>query len=161
MAKPRSGAQTPATRWLEQHHIAYTAHTYPYQEHGGARHAAACLNVELNRVVKTLVMEDENSHPLLVIMHGDQEVSTKKLARQTGAKRITPCRPHIAERHSGYLVGGTSPFGTRKKMPVWVQTSILEHEQIYINGGRRGFLVCIASGTLIKPLGATPIDAEL
>lgn len=161
MAKAQHSAQTPATLWLDQHKIPYTAHHYPYTAHGGARHAAAQLGLDLHDVAKTLVMEDEQARPLIVIMHGDQEVSTKQLARQTGAKRIAPCAPRVAERHSGYLVGGTSPFGTRKDMPIWVQASLLKLDVVYINGGRRGLLLGIAPHTLIDPLGANTVDAGL
>lgn len=159
MAKAKNNSQTPATQWLDQHGIEYTVHTYSYVDHGGARHAAAELNVDLHSVAKTLVMEDERAQPLIVVMHGDQEVSTKQLARQTGAKRIVPCAPTVAERQSGYRVGGTSPFGTRKNMPVWVEASLLTFDLIYINGGRRGFLLGIKPQILIDPLGGTAIHA--
>src|SRR5690554_890278 len=118
MVKAKHSSQTPATVWLDRHNIPYSTHHYLYTEHGGARQAAAELGLDLHGVAKTLIMEDELAQPLIVVMHGDQEVSTKQLARQTGAKRIAPCTPRVAERHSGYRVGGTSPFATRKAMPV-------------------------------------------
>lgn len=161
MAKAKNSSQTPATQWLDQHGIEYTTYSYPYTDHGGARHAAAELELDLHSVAKTLIMEDENAHPLIVVMHGDQEVSTKQLARQTGAKKITPCAPQVAERHSGYRVGGTSPFATRKAMPVWIEAGLLELEVMYINGGRRGFLLGIKPQALIKPLGGIAVHAGL
>lgn len=153
--------ETPATRFLRQHHVAYSTHLYEYQEHGGTRVSAAALNVDEHAVVKTLVMEDENGAPLIVLMHGDCKVSTKELARQTQHKRIEPCRPEVAQRHTGYLVGGTSPFGTRKKMPVYIERSILDLPLIYINGGRRGFLVGIHPHDLIRLLAAQPVSCAL
>ena len=138
-------ADTPATMFLKANRIAYTEHEYEYVEHGGTEVSAVALGVEERQVVKTLVMQDENAKPLIVLMHGDRKVSTKNLARQAGRKRIEPCRPEVAQRHSGYQVGGTSPFGTKKRLPVFLERSVLELPKIYINGGRRGFLVCIAA----------------
>lgn len=161
MHKAKNTSQTQATQWLDSRGIKYTTHLYDYQDHGGARHAAAALGADPRCVAKTLIMEDEHARPLIIVMRGDQDVSTKQLARQTGAKRITPCAPHVAERHSGYRVGGTSPFGTRKSMPVWVEVSLLERDTIYINGGRRGFLVGIDPTILIDPLGARAVDVAL
>lgn len=158
MSKAKNTSSTLATQWLDSQGIQYTTHLYDYRDHGGARHAAAALGADLRGVAKTLIMEDEHARPLIIVMRGDQDVSTKQLARQTGAKRITPCAPSVAERHSGYRVGGTSPFGTRKKMPIWVDASLLELDTIYINGGRRGFLVGIDPSILIDPLGARAVD---
>ena len=136
-------SETPATQFLRKHGIAFTEHPYPYEEHGGTRVSARELGVEEHAVIKTLVMQDEAAKPMLVLMHGDRKVSTKNLARQIGCKSVEPCKPEVANRHSGFLIGGTSPFGTRKNMPVYVEAGILELTKIYINGGRRGFLVGI------------------
>ena len=134
---------TNATRLLRQGGVAFTEHLYRYEEHGGTRVSAQALGVLEHAVIKTLVMEDEKGTPLIILMHGDREVSTKELARQTGAKSVQPCKPDVANRHSGYLVGGTSPLGTKKPMPVCAEASIFELDQIYLNGGSRGFLVGI------------------
>jgi Cys-tRNA(Pro) deacylase len=161
MARPLHVSETPATQWLRQHGVPFHEHTYAYVEHGGTAESARALGVDEHAVVKTLVMEDELRRPMLVLMHGDRQVSTKNLARQTGRKRIAPCDPAVAQRHSGYQVGGTSPFGVRKPMPIFVQRSILDLDRIHINGGRRGFLVSIAPGVLTEKLHATPVDCEL
>lgn len=153
-------ADTPATMFLKANKVAYTEHEYEYVEHGGTEVSAASLGVPEHSVVKTLVMQDEDAKPLIVLMHGDKKVSTKNLARQAGRKRIEPCKPEVAQRHSGYQVGGTSPFGTRKKMPVFLERSVLELPKIYINGGRRGFLVGIDPKELQK-LGPLLVDAAL
>jgi len=153
-------ADTPATMFLKANRIAYTEHEYDYVEHGGTEVSASALGVPEHHVVKTLVMQDEDAKPLIVLMHGDKKVSTKNLARQAGRKRIEPCKPEVAQRHSGYQVGGTSPFGTKKKMPVFLERSILELPKIYINGGRRGFLVCISSKDL-NTLSPLLVDAAL
>jgi len=145
---------TPATRLLRQQKVAYTPHLYTYEEKGGTAVSARELNVDEHAVVKTLIMEDEKRQPLVVLMHGDKEVSTKQLARLVGCKSIQPCAPDVANRHSGYLIGGTSPFGTRKAMPVYMEESIRELETIYLNGGKRGFLVGLAPADveqLLKP----------
>jgi Cys-tRNA(Pro) deacylase len=151
--------QTPATAFLKAHGIAFTEHSYAYVEHGGTAVSAGSLGVPEHEVVKTLVMQDEQAKPLIVLMHGDRQVATKELARQAGRKRIEPCKPEVAQRHTGYQVGGTSPFGLRKELPIFVERSILELAQIYINGGRRGFLVRIASADLERLLKPTPVDA--
>jgi Cys-tRNA(Pro) deacylase len=153
-------ADTPATTFLKANKILYTEHEYEYVEHGGTEVSAASLGVPEHQVVKTLVMQDEDAKPLIVLMHGDKKVSTKNLARQAGCKRIEPCKPDVAQRHSGYQVGGTSPFGTKKKLPIYLERSILELPKIYINGGRRGFLVGIDPKNLeqLKPL---LVDAAL
>jgi len=147
--------------FLKAHRVAYTEHEYGYVEHGGTEVPAKALGVEEHHVVKTLVMQDEAGKPLLVLMHGDRTVSTKNLARQAGVKRIEPCRPEVAQRHSGYQVGGTSPFGTRKRMPVYLERSVLALPKIYINGGRRGFLVGLAPAELTRTLAPTLVDVAL
>ena len=146
--------------FLKANGIAYTEHEYEYIERGGTEVSASALGVDEHHVVKTLVMQDEAARPLVVLMHGDRKVSTKNLARQAGRKRIEPCKPEAAQRHSGYQVGGTSPFGTRKRMPVYVERTILELPKIYINGGRRGFLVCIDPREL-RNLDPLLVDAAL
>jgi Cys-tRNA(Pro) deacylase len=145
-------ADTQATVFLKAHRVAYTEHEYAYVEHGGTEVSARALGVPEHEVVKTLVMQDEAGKPLIVLMHGDRKVSTKNLARQAGVKRIEPCKPEAAQRHSGYQVGGTSPFGTRKNLPVYMEGSILELPKIYLNGGRRGFLVGLAPGEIVRTL---------
>jgi Cys-tRNA(Pro) deacylase len=154
-------SETPATAFLKKHGVAYTEHAYPYEPHGGTRTSAERLGVDEHAVVKTLVMEDDGKKPLVVLMHGDREVSTKNLARQIGKKHVEPCKPDVAERHSGYQVGGTSPFGLRKPMPVFVEQTILELDRIYINGGRRGFLVAIDPKELVRVVGAKPVAVAL
>ncbi len=154
-------SETPATQFLRAHGVAFVGHAYEYVEHGGTAVSARSLGVDEHAVVKTLVMQDEADDPLVVLMHGDCSVSTKNLARQTGRKRVEPCRPEVAQRYSGYLVGGTSPFAMRKTMPVFVERSVLALPRIYINGGRRGFLVAIDPGALTKWLAAVPVDCAL
>jgi Cys-tRNA(Pro) deacylase len=154
-------ADTPATVFLKAQGVAYSEHEYDYVEHGGTEGSARALGVPEHDVVKTLVMQDEAGRPLLVLMHGDRKVSTKNLARQAGVKRIEPCRPQDAQRHSGYQVGGTSPFGTRKPLPVYLERSILELPKIYINGGRRGFLVGLAPGEMQRTLRPVLVDVAL
>ncbi|MVW79611.1 Cys-tRNA(Pro) deacylase [Bordetella sp. 02P26C-1] len=161
MSKARHVSETPATQWLKKHKVAYTEHTYEYIDHGGAGEAARQLGLEPHAVVKTLIMEDEAAHPLVVVMHGDREVSTKNLARQAGHKKVSPCHPDVAQKHSGYQVGGTSPFGTRKRMPVWVEASVLDYPVVYINGGRRGYLVGIDPKVLTTLLDAKPVSVAL
>jgi Cys-tRNA(Pro) deacylase len=154
-------SETPATAFLKKHGVAFTEHAYDYEERGGTRVSSVKLGVPEHCVVKTLVMEDEAKKPLVVLMHGDCEVSTKNLARQIGKKRVEPCKPDVAERHSGYQVGGTSPFGLRKPMPVFVEKTILALERIYINGGRRGFLVGIDPKELVRVVAASPVEVAL
>lgn len=154
-------SETPATQWLKAQGVAFTGLPYDYVEHGGTAHSAASLGLDEHTVVKTLVMQDQDAKPLIVLMHGDCKVSTKALARQIGAKSVEPCTPEVANRHSGYLVGGTSPFGTRKTMPVYIESSILELPRIAINGGRRGFLVQIEPQVCVRLLGATPVQCAL
>jgi Cys-tRNA(Pro) deacylase len=158
MSKTKHVSETPATQFLRRHKVAFGEHPYDYVEHGGTEESARQLGVDEHSVVKTLVMEDEHAKPLIVLMHGDRTVSTKNLARQTGAKRIEPCKPDVANRHSGFLVGGTSPFGTKKAMPVYVESSILDLDLIYLNGGRRGYLVSLRPSVLIELLSATPVQ---
>ena len=153
--------KTPATRFLDEQGVRYTEHVYEYVEHGGTAVSSGSLGVPEHEVVKTLVMEDERRAPLVVLMHGDCKVSTKELARQVGRKRIAPCKPEVAQRHTGYQVGGTSPFGLRKPLPVYVERSILELPQIYINGGRRGLLVRIAPAELSRILSPVPVSVAL
>jgi len=154
-------ADTQATVFLKAHRVAYTEHEYAYVEHGGTEVSARSLGVPEHEVVKTLVMQDESGKPLIVLMHGDRKVSTKNLARQSGVKRIEPCTPEAAQRHSGYQVGGTSPFGTRKKLPVYMERTILELPKIYINGGRRGFLVGLAPGEVARTLTPSLVTVAL
>ncbi len=158
MARKEHVSETPATQWLKQRGVSYTEHVYDYVEHGGTTESARQLGVDEHHVVKTLVMEDENAKPLIVLMHGDRQVSTKNLARQIGTKKVGPCKPEVAQRHSGFMVGGTSPFGTRKAMPVYVEDTVLALPRIYINGGRRGYLVGIAPQVLVDLLGARPVQ---
>ncbi|WP_157671023.1 Cys-tRNA(Pro) deacylase [Chitinibacter sp. GC72] len=150
---------TTAIRFLRLKQLAYTEHLYTYEEKGGTAVSARELGVDEHCVVKTLVMEDEKKQPLLVLMHGDKEVSTKNLARLIGCKTITPCKPEIANKHSGYMVGGTSPFGTKKTMPVYMQNSILALEKIYLNGGKRGFLLGMNPADVKSSLNATLVNA--
>jgi Cys-tRNA(Pro) deacylase len=161
MGKTKHVSETPATHQLRDRGILFTEHTYEYVEHGGTAVSALALGVEEHAVIKTLVMQDEEGAPLLVLMHGDCTVSTKNLARQINRKRIEPCRPDAAQRHTGYLVGGTSPFGTRKSMPVFVERTVLDLPRILINGGRRGYLVGLAPALLTDLLKATPVDCAL
>jgi Cys-tRNA(Pro) deacylase len=144
---------------LKKHQVAFTEHEYRYEERGGTAVSSRELGVDEHAVIKTLVMQDENKRPLIVLMHGDREVSTKNLARQIGAKAVTPCAPEDAQRHTGYMVGGTSPFGTRKPLPVYMERSIADLDRLYINGGRRGFLVSLAAADLIRVLSPTLVDA--
>lgn len=162
MARPDPHApETPATRFLRQHKTPFSTHLYTYENHGGTKVSSRELNVAEHAVVKTLVMQDEAARPLVVLMHGNCKVSTKNLARQSGRKSIEPCAPDTAQRHTGYLVGGTSPFATRKAMPVYVEASILELPKIWINGGRRGFLVSIEPRVLVDLLRAQPVNCAL
>jgi Cys-tRNA(Pro) deacylase len=161
MAKVVHVSETPATQWLKRHGIAFGEHVYEYIEHGGTAVSSEALGVDEHHVVKTLVMEDEAGRPLIVLMHGDRRVSTKNLARQTARKRIEPCQPEAAQRHTGYQVGGTSPFGTRRTMPVYVEHSVLDLPRIFINGGRRGYLVSISPAVLTEHLQAQPVDCAL
>ncbi len=154
-------SQTPATKWLSSKNIPYSEHSYDYVERGGAHEGARQLDLPINAVIKTLVMQDQTSAPLIVLMHGDCEVSTKNLAREIFCKSVQPCEPAVAQRHSGYQVGGTSPFGLRKAMPVYVERSILDLPEIYINGGRRGYLLGIAPQVLIEQLNAQAVDCAL
>lgn len=144
---------------LKKHHVAFTEHEYRYEERGGTAVSSRELGVDEHSVIKTLVMEDENKRPLIVLMHGDREVSTKNLARQIGARTVAPCAPDVAQRHSGYMVGGTSPFGTRKPLPVYMERTIADLDRLYINGGRRGFLVSLAPADLMRVLSPTLVDA--
>ena len=161
MAKKEHISETPATQYLRKQGVAFTEHPYTYEEHGGTAVSARELGVPEHAVVKTLVMQDEAARPLIVLMHGDCKVSTKNLARSIGCKSVEPCKPEVAQRHSGYQVGGTSPFGIRKAMPVYVEDTILALEKIYINGGRRGYLVGIAPQVLTEVLAAKAVSCAL
>jgi Cys-tRNA(Pro) deacylase len=161
MAKKDHVSETPATQLLKARKVAFTEHPYEYLEHGGAQHSAAVLGFDPFTVVKTLIMQDQDAKPLVVLMHGNRKVSTKNLARQIGAKSVEPCAPETANKHSGYLVGGTSPFGTRKTMPVFIESTILELPRICINGGRRGYLVGIDPQVCVELLGAKPVQCAL
>lgn len=161
MAKKERVSETPATALLRQHGVVFTEHPYEYLEHGGAEHSAQVLGMDPFTVVKTLIMQDQDARPLVVLMHGNRKVSTKNLARQIGVKSVEPCTPEVANRHSGYLVGGTSPFGTRRRMPVYIEQTILDLPRIAINGGRRGYLVGIEPQVCVTLLGATPVQCAL
>ena len=161
MSKKEHVSETPATQFLRKQGVAFTEHPYEYEEHGGTEVSARELGVNEHHVVKTLIMQDEAAKPLVVLMHGDRKVSTKNLARQIGCKSVEPCKPEVANRHSGYLVGGTSPFGTKKAMPVYVEKTILALDKIYINGGRRGYLIGIAPAAMQTVLKVTPVDCAL
>jgi Cys-tRNA(Pro) deacylase len=152
---------TPATRLLREKGVAYTEHPYRYEERGGTKVSARELGVDEHAVVKTLVMEDDSGAPLVVLMHGDREVSTRALARQLGRRSVEICRPEVANRHSGYQVGGTSPFGTRKAMPVYLEKSILELAEVYVNGGSRGFLVGLAPSEIVRVLSPTLVEVAI
>jgi Cys-tRNA(Pro) deacylase len=155
------GAGTPATVFLAEQGVEYTEHVFEYVEHGGTAASSSALAVPEHHVVKTLVMETEKGDPLIVLMHGDRKVSTKELARAAGVKRIFPCKPEVAQRHSGYLIGGTTPFGTRKAMPVYLERSVLELETMYINGGRRGYLLGMKPSELVRTLSPILVDVGL
>ena len=159
MARKEHAPETPATSFLRQHNVTFTEHLYNYIERGGTAESAKQLGVDEHAVVKTLVMQDQDAKPLLILMHGDRQVSLKNFARQIGAKKVEPCKPEVAQRHTGYRVGGTSPFGTRKLLPVYVERSILALPAIYINGGHRGFLIRIAPTVLTELLHAQPVDS--
>jgi Cys-tRNA(Pro) deacylase len=160
--KDKHISETPATQWLRRRAVAFTEHVYDYVEHGGTAESARQLGVDEHAIVKTLVMQDERARPLVVLMHGDRQVSTKNLARAIGCKSVEACSAEVAQRHSGYQLGGTSPFGfKRAEVPVYVQDSVLALPRILINGGRRGFLVGIEPAVLIGALSATPVDCAL
>ena len=161
MAKKGHVSETPATALLRSQGVAFTEHPYEYVEHGGAQHSAAVLGLDPFAVVKTLIMQDQSAAPLVVLMHGNRTVSTKNLARQIGAKSVEPCKPEVANRNSGYLVGGTSPFGTRKAMPVYIESTILELPRIWLNGGRRGYLVGIDPQVCVQLLDAKPVQCAI
>jgi Cys-tRNA(Pro) deacylase len=161
MHKDEQAPETPATRFLRKHGIAYSSHLYHYEEHGGTRVSARELNVNEHAVVKSLVMEDEQHRPLMVLMHGDRKVSTKELARQIGVKKVEACEPETVRRHTGYLVGGTSPFGTKKALPIFIEKSIFDLSLIYINGGRRGYLVGVHPHDIVRVLQPKPVAVAL
>ena len=159
--KSANAPETQATIFLNQHGVAHSNHLYDYEEHGGTKVSARELNVDEHAVIKTLIMEDEAGKPLIVLMHGDCKVSTKELARQIGHKKVESCKPEVANRHSGFLVGGTSPFGTKKQMPIYIEKTILDLPLIYINGGRRGFLVGVHPHDLMRALSPTVVEVAL
>jgi Cys-tRNA(Pro) deacylase len=159
--KDKHVSETPATQMLRKAGVEFTEHPYDYVEHGGTTESARQLGVEEHMVVKTLVMQDDHLQPLVVLMHGDKTVSLKNLARDIGTKSVEPCKPEVAQRHSGYLVGGTSPFGLRKPMPIYVEATVLDLPRIYINGGRRGYLVGLAPAVLTAVLQARPVRCAL
>ncbi|WP_298231379.1 Cys-tRNA(Pro) deacylase [uncultured Azohydromonas sp.] len=159
--KDRHVSETPATQFLRRHGVSFTEHPYEYVDHGGTAESSRQLGVDEHSVVKTLVMQDERAQPLIVLMHGDRQVSTKALAREIGVKSVEPCKPEVAQRHSGYLVGGTSPFGTKKAMPVFVEAGVLALEKICINGGKRGYLVGLDPKLLTMLLDAKPVHCAL
>jgi len=161
VAKKERVSETPATQFLKNARVAFSEHPYDYLEHGGAQHSAQVLGWDPFHVVKTLIMQDQDAKPLIVLMHGNRKVSTKNLARQIGAKSVEPCAPETANRHSGYLVGGTSPFATRKAMPVYIEDSILGLPKILINGGRRGYLVGLDPQVCVRLLGAKAVQCAL
>ena len=152
---------TPAVRQLRAENVDFADHPYTYEEKGGTAVSARELGVDEHRVIKTLVMEDDRKNPLVVLMHGDMQVSTRELARIIGAKQVTPCSADTAQRHSGYMVGGTSPFGMRRQMTIYMEESIALLEIIYINGGKRGYLVSMAPGELIRVLKPVPITVGI
>jgi Cys-tRNA(Pro) deacylase len=159
--KDKHVSETPATQMLRTAGVPYTEHPYDYVEHGGTAESARQLGVDEHGVVKTLVMQDDKGQALIVLMHGDRQVSTKNLAREIGVKGVEPCKPEVAQRHSGYLVGGTSPFGIRKALPIYVEATVLDLPKIHINGGRRGYLVGIAPQVLLDVLGARAVHCAL
>lgn len=158
MAHKEHAPETPATTFLRKNNVSFTEHLYDYVEHGGTSESSRQLGVDEHAVVKTLVMQDQDAKPLIVLMHGDLQVSLKTLARQIGAKKVEPCKPEVAQRHTGYQVGGTSPFGTRKSLPIYVERSVLALPAIYINGGNRGFLVRISPQVLSDVLHAQLVE---
>ena len=159
--KDKHVSETPATQWLRAAGVGFTEHVYDYVDHGGTAESARQLGWPEHSVVKTLVMQNERAEPLIVLMHGDRQVSTKNLARAIGAKSVEPCKPDVAQRHSGYLVGGTSPFGTRKAMPVYVEATVLDLPDLLINGGRRGYLVGVKPAVLVALLGAQAVHCAI
>lgn len=161
MSKSKHVSETQATQFLKQQKVAFGEHVYEYVDHGGTSESSRQLGVEEHAIVKTLIMEDEARAPLIILMHGDCSVSTKALARQAGRKRIEPCKPDVANRHTGFLVGGTSPFGTKKAMPVFMEASILDLPLVYINGGRRGYLVSVAPQEIVRTLAPTLVEVAL
>jgi len=161
VGKTQKLPSTPALRLLRQQGVPHTVHVYDYVEKGGTRASSEALGVDEHIVIKTLIFEDDKGGPLIVLMHGDKKVSAKELARALGVKRVAPCDPEVANRHSGYQVGGTSPFGTRKKMPVYMESSIAELEHIFINGGARGLLVRIEPKELERLLSPVPVDVAI
>jgi Cys-tRNA(Pro) deacylase len=150
--------ETPATKFLAEHAVVFTLHPYEYEEHGGTKVSSRKLGVPEHEVIKTLVFEDETKTPLIILMHGDRQVSARALARQLGVKQVQPCKPDVAQRHTGYFVGGTSPFGTKKSMQVCCERSITTLPRIFINAGKRGLLCTLAPSELVRVLSPTLVD---
>jgi len=161
LAKKEHVSETPATQLLRKNKVEFSEHPYAYEEHGGTAVSARELGVLEHAVIKTLIMQDEAAKPLIVLMHSDRKVSTKNLARQIPCKSVEPCKPEVAQKHSGYMVGGTSPFATKKVMPVYVEQGVLALPKIYINGGRRGYLVGIAPAVLLALLQAITVECAI
>ncbi len=161
MAKPPKIPSTPALRLLRAANVAHVVHSYAYVDRGGTAASSAALGVDEHLVIKTLIFEDEDARPLVILMHGDREVSAKGLARALGRKAVAPCAPDVAERHSGYAVGGTSPFGLKKPLPIFVEASVLQLPLIYINAGARGWLVSLRPRALTELLAATPVEVAI
>jgi Cys-tRNA(Pro) deacylase len=159
MPSKEHAPETPATSFLRRHDVSFAEHLYNYVDRGGTAESAKQLGIDEHTVVKTLVMQDQDAKPLLILMHGDRQVSLKNFARQIGVKKVEPCKPEVAQRHTGYQIGGTSPFGTRKLLPVYVERSVLVLPSIYINGGHRGFLVQISPQVLTELLHAQPVES--
>ncbi len=151
---------TPAIRVLLDHKVEFTPHFYKYEEKGGTAVSARELGADEHAVIKTLIMETDSKQPLIVLMHGDQQVSTKQLAREMGVKTVSPCEAAVADKHSGYQVGGTSPFGTKRVMPVYMQKSILELQKVYINGGRKGFLIELDPKEIVRVLKPKVVEIQ-
>lgn len=161
MSRKKHVSETPATAWLRARGISFQEHSYDYVPHGGALQGARELGLDAHRVVKTIVLEDDGGHALIVLMHGDRRISTKQLARQIEVKRVHPCDPQLAQHHTGYLVGGTSPFGTREDLPVYIESSVLDFDRIAINGGKRGYLIELAPQVCVQHLGAKPVQCAI
>jgi len=159
--RARHVSETPATRFLRERRVVFDEHPYDYVDHGGTAESARQLGVDEHQVLKTLIMQDERARPLVVLMHGDRKVSTKSLARQIGVKSVEPCAPEVANRHTGYLVGGTSPFGLRKALPVYHESTMELFDRVYLNGGRRGYLVSLPPAQIISLLGSRPVQCAL
>ena len=160
MKKSTNYTETPATKWLKDNKIEFDVITYDYVDNGGANHASTELGLDPHQVAKTLIMQDEQNKPLIIVMHGDKQVSTKNLAREIKAKKVQACSPDIANKNSGYLIGGTSPFATRKAMPIYIEAGLLNYQEIFINGGKRGLLLKISPYVLVNYLNAKTVNVS-